>query len=88
MASERRGARATACPARTKTRLDDDRLAVIGSLGDDDMVVVSGVNHAATGVATYSSFAVDGDRRCSALPDGRCIEGRSTIPGAAGGGYD
>ncbi|WP_242359977.1 hypothetical protein [Anaeromyxobacter sp. SG17] len=31
------------------------------TLGDDDMVVVYGVNHAAIGVATYSSFAVYGD---------------------------
>ena len=30
-------------------------------LGNDDMVVVYGVNHAATGLATYSSFVVYGD---------------------------
>jgi hypothetical protein len=31
------------------------------TLGNDDMVVVYGVNHAATGLATYSSFGVYGD---------------------------
>lgn len=30
-------------------------------LGNDDLVVVYGVNHAATGLATYSSFGVYGD---------------------------
>ncbi|MBP1929490.1 hypothetical protein J2741_002037 [Methanolinea mesophila] len=30
-------------------------------LGNDDMVVVYGVNHAATGLATYSNFGVYGD---------------------------
>jgi hypothetical protein len=31
------------------------------TLGSDDMVVVYGVNHAATGLATYSNFGVYGD---------------------------
>jgi hypothetical protein len=31
------------------------------TLGNDDMVVVYGVNHAATGLATYSNFGVYGD---------------------------
>lgn len=37
-------------------------------LGDDDMVVVFGVNHAATGIATYSSFGVYGDWTLSHCP--------------------
>ena len=31
------------------------------TLGEHDMVVVYGVNHAATGLATYSSFGVYGE---------------------------
>lgn len=41
-------------------------------LGEDEMVVVYGVNHAATGVATYSSFGVYGDwklNHCPPLPE-------------------
>lgn len=37
-------------------------------LGDDDMVVVYGVNHAATGMATYSSFGVYGDWQLNDCP--------------------
>jgi len=38
------------------------------TLGDDDMVVVYGVNHAATGLATYSSFGVYGDWKLNDCP--------------------
>jgi hypothetical protein len=38
-------------------------------LGNDDMVVVYGVNHAATGLATYSSFGVYGDWVTSSCQD-------------------
>jgi hypothetical protein len=37
-------------------------------LGNDDMVVVYGVNHAATGMATYSSFGVYGDWKLNGCP--------------------
>ena len=39
------------------------------TLGDNDMVVVYGVNHAATGLATYSSFGVYGDWITSSCQD-------------------
>jgi hypothetical protein len=37
-------------------------------LGNDDMVVVYGVNHAATGMATYSNIAVYGEWQLNHLP--------------------
>ncbi|MBN1630207.1 MAG: hypothetical protein JW990_10615, partial [Thermoleophilia bacterium] len=37
-------------------------------LGDDNMVVVYGVNHAATGIATYSSFGIYGDWQLNQCP--------------------
>ena len=37
-------------------------------LGEDDMVVAYGVNHAATGIATYSMFGVYGDWTLSHCP--------------------
>ena len=40
-------------------------------LGNDDMVVVYGVNHAATGMATYSSFGVYGDWKLNDCPPAR-----------------
>jgi hypothetical protein len=39
------------------------------TLGSDDMVVVYGVNHAATGLATYSNFGVYGDWVTSSCQD-------------------
>jgi hypothetical protein len=39
------------------------------TLGSDDMVVVYGVNHAATGLATYSNFGVYGDWITSSCQD-------------------
>jgi hypothetical protein len=39
------------------------------TLGNDDMVVVYGVNHAATGLATYSNFGVYGDWVTSSCQD-------------------
>ncbi|HMZ31396.1 MAG TPA: hypothetical protein PLY13_02760 [Methanoregulaceae archaeon] len=39
------------------------------TLGNDDMVVVYGVNHAATGLATYSNFGVYGDWITSSCED-------------------
>lgn len=49
-------------------RTAQDGVPVNFLLGNDDMVVVYGVNHAATGIATYSSFGVYGDWHLNHCP--------------------
>jgi len=52
-------------------RSAEDGLPTNFLLGDDDMVVVYGVNHAAAGIATYSMFGVYGDwqlNHCPSIP--------------------
>ncbi|HQN01608.1 MAG TPA: hypothetical protein PLL36_11050 [Candidatus Hydrogenedentes bacterium] len=39
------------------------------TLGEDDMVIVYGINHAATGLSTYSNFAVYGEKILCPCPD-------------------
>ena len=52
----------------TYLRSAEDGAATNFVLGDDDMVVVYGVNHAAVGIATYSSFGVYGEWMLSHCP--------------------
>ena len=50
-------------------RSSSGEVAANFTLGTDDMVIVYGINHAATGLSIYSSFAVYGEKILDPCPD-------------------